>query len=253
MLFLLTLLSLVSSQNNFYKATNIITSSSSISAILLYQGSPSPSVITSLNLTIISETYNRARIRITDLNNQRWEVPNIIIPSTPILLQQANYTITINESPFGLKIVRKLNNQTIFNIDPSQLFQYQNQDIILTTSLNYNLYIYGIGERIANFPLYPGIYTLFSKGLPGYYDNGKPPGKNIYSSHPVYLGIDPKGNSHGGFLLNSNAMDVTIASQSVTFRTIGGIIDYFVFVGPRPEDVVRQYQALIGFPGLVAY
>ena len=56
----------------------------------------------------------------------------------------------------------------------------------------------------------------------------------MYSSHPVYLSVDQKGVASGGFLLNSNAMDVSITKTSVTFRTIGGIIDYFVFVGPEP-------------------
>lgn len=30
--------------------------------------------------------------------------------------------------------------------------------------------------------------------------------KNMYGSHPFYLGLEPDGNTHGVFLLNSNAM-----------------------------------------------
>ena len=254
MFILLALLSLVSSQGNFYSASNIVYSASGISAILTYQGTPSAVIVQTLNLTIITETYNHARIRITDLNSVRWEVPDIVLPpSAPVPLTLANYSISITNSPFGLQVVRKSNSQAIFNIDPSTLFQYQNQDIIMTTSLSYPFYVYGIGERVTNFPLLPGIYTLFSRDAAGPYDNGAAPGKNMYSSQPVYIGLDAQGNAHGGFLLNSDAMDVSVTSQSVTFRTIGGVIDYFVFVGPRPEDVVRQYQALVGFPVLTPY
>ena len=32
----------------------------------------------------------------------------------------------------------------------------------------------------------------------------------------------------------------------ITFRTIGGMLDFFVFLGPEPETVVQQYTRLIG-------
>ena len=252
--FLLALISLVQGQIGYYQAENVSYQSSFISAVLQYQGQAPATTITSLNLTIISETYQRFRIRISDLNNARWEVPDIVIPPAQLAtFATANYTVTLNNSPFGLTVIRKSNNQQIFNINPSSLFQYQNQDIILTTTLNYPFNIYGFGERVTNFPLRPGTYTLFSKDSAGPYDDGQSPGKNMYSSQPMYLGLDASGSAHGGFLLNSNAMDVSVSSSSITFRPIGGIIDYFGFTGPRPEDVVRQYQTLVGFPVLTPY
>lgn len=251
---ILSLLSLVASQSNYYNAVNITFKASSISAILQYQGTPSSSIISSLNLTIISETYTRLRIRITDLNSPRWEVPDIIIPvQAPVPFISANYSVSIHNSPFGLEVTRNSNGQQIFNIDPTSLFQYQNQDIIMTSSLNYSYNIYGFGERVTNFPLNPGIYTLFSRDAAGPYDNGQAPGKNMYSSQPMYLGLDNLGNAHGGFLLNSDAMDISVTSSNITYRTIGGVIDYFVFVGPTPESVVKQYQTLVGFPVLTPY
>jgi alpha-glucosidase (family GH31 glycosyl hydrolase) len=254
MWFFLPLLAVSLAQSNFYTASSIIYSNSSVSAILTYQGAQNSSIISPLNLTVLCESFNYARIRITDLKNPRWEVPDIAVPVSSLLpLSEANYTVAVNASPFGLSITRKTNGQVVFNIDPSQIFQYQNQDIILTSSLNYSFYVYGIGERITNFPLFPGTYTLFAKGLPGPYDDGKPPGKNGYGSHPVYVGLDSQGNAHGGFLMNSDAMDVTVAASSITFRVIGGIIDYYVFIGPTPNAVLQQYHSVIGHPYPVPY
>jgi alpha-glucosidase (family GH31 glycosyl hydrolase) len=63
------------------------------------------------------------------------------------------------------------------------------------------------------------------------------------------------GNAHGAFFLNSNAMEfVSIwndRNKQLQFRAIGGIIDFYVFLGPNPKAVVQQYHDLIGTPHLV--
>ena len=36
--------------------------------------------------------------------------------------------------------------------------------------------------------------------------------------------------------------DVTLQpTPAITFRTIGGILDFFFFLGPTPADVINQY------------
>lgn len=35
-------------------------------------------------------------------------------------------------------------------------------------------------------------------------------------------------------------------SPGITFRTIGGNLEFFVFLGPEPESVVKQYSQIIG-------
>jgi alpha-glucosidase (family GH31 glycosyl hydrolase) len=35
-------------------------------------------------------------------------------------------------------------------------------------------------------------------------------------------------------------------NPGLTFRTIGGILEFFVFLGPEPESVVKQYSDVIG-------
>ena len=32
----------------------------------------------------------------------------------------------------------------------------------------------------------------------------------------------------------------------ITFRTIGGMLEFFIFLGPEPESVVQQYSEIIG-------
>ncbi len=77
---------------------------------------------------------------------------------------------------------------------------------------------------------------------------------NLNAVHPFYLCMEPDGNAHGVFFLNSNAQEVTLGpAPSLVYRTIGGQLDLFFFPGPKPEDVIQQYLTLIGFPAMPAY
>uniref|UniRef100_A0A7I4Y3Y9 P-type domain-containing protein n=1 Tax=Haemonchus contortus TaxID=6289 RepID=A0A7I4Y3Y9_HAECO len=78
--------------------------------------------------------------------------------------------------------------------------------------------------------------------------------KNLYGVHPFYMMLEPDGNAHGVFILNSNAQEVTTApGPALIYRTIGGNLDMYFFPGPSPEEVTQQYLALIGTPFLPAY
>ncbi len=75
---------------------------------------------------------------------------------------------------------------------------------------------------------------------------------NNYGSHPFYLSTRA-GKSHGVFLLSSNGMDVNLKRESLTYRVVGGVFDFYFFVGPSAEQVVQQYQEVIGRPYLMQY
>jgi hypothetical protein len=61
------------------------------------------------------------------------------------------------------------------------------------------------------------------------------------------------GNYHGVLLYSSNGNDILVQPRSLTFRTIGGIIDLYVFPGPTPADVMSQYTKLIGKLNITTY
>ncbi|CAI8017774.1 Probable alpha-glucosidase Os06g0675700 [Geodia barretti] len=63
----------------------------------------------------------------------------------------------------------------------------------------------------------------------------------------------PSGLAHGVFLRNSNGIDVVLGSNSLLYRTIGGVLDFYFFLGPHPEGVVQQYQEVIGRPHMPPY
>ncbi len=53
-------------------------------------------------------------------------------------------------------------------------------------------------------------------------------------------------------MLNSNAMDIDLQPlPALTYTTIGGIVDLYIFTGPTAEEVIEQYWNVIGVRMLV--
>ena len=70
--------------------------------------------------------------------------------------------------------------------------------------------------------------------------------------------VEEDGQAFGVLIFNSNAQDYKLDEfennqAMLTYRTLGGILDVFFFAGPRPEDVIRQYQTVIGTPYMPPY
>nr|BAD18495.1 unnamed protein product [Homo sapiens] len=112
-------------------------------------------------------------------------------------------------------------------------------------------YIYGFGET---------EHTTFRRNMNwntwGMFAHDEPPAykKNSYGVHPYYMALEEDGSAHGVLLLNSNAMDVTLQpTPALTYRTTGGILDFYIVLGPTPELVTQQYTELIGRPAMIPY
>ena len=49
-------------------------------------------------------------------------------------------------------------------------------------------------------------------------------------------------------LLNSNGMDVAATRETVRYSVVGGVLDFYIFMGPTPADVLEQLTRVVGRP-----
>ncbi|ELK27164.1 Sucrase-isomaltase, intestinal [Myotis davidii] len=127
---------------------------------------------------------------------------------------------------------------------------FSNQYLQLMTSVP-STSIYGFGEH--EHPSFKHDMNYVRYGMFAR-DQSPVALSNLYGVHPFYMCIEKDFNAHGVLLLNSNAQDVTLSpSPSLTFRTIGGILDFYMFLGPTPENVIQQYTEAIGRPFMPPY
>ncbi|CAG9314471.1 unnamed protein product [Blepharisma stoltei] len=250
----------VSAFTNPYVVTSVVSNTGGVTVQAQYQAPAdletpaSEQIITNLAITIQYDNPYRVRFTMTDANNARWQVPNAIPSYTPSGAGSF-YSLApiVVGQPLSIKITRTTDNKVVFFLNPSQPFGYNNQDIGFANWLGYPIKVMGLGERISSFVLAQGSYTLYARDRGSPIDTGDTPDSNMYSSQPFYLAVDNQLAAHGGLFLNSNAMTAFVGSNFVGFRTTGGIIDFFLFIGPQPADVINQYHDLIGYPTLVPW
>lgn len=116
--------------------------------------------------------------------------------------------------------------------------------------------IFGLGERVGEFFLKPGTYTIWARDEPSPVENGKRPGNNIYGSHPVFF--TQMSSSPTQFFAvfdnNAGAQDFIISkgsSYSITQIKTSGITDQFIILNNSISSVVASFIKLVGKPLMV--
>ncbi|NXK54571.1 MGA protein, partial [Chauna torquata] len=245
------------SSDNGYSASDVKHTSSGLTANLTFSSSTSrvyeksTSPISTLRLEAIYHSNDMLQFKIYDYANKRYEVPvPLNLPSTPTSTAEHRlYEVTLQTKPFGIQVRRRSTGTVIWD---SQLptFTFSDMFIQISTRLA-SQYVYGFGET---------EHTTYHRDMNwhtwGMFSRDQPPGYklNSYGFQPFYMGLEEDGNAHGVLLLNSNLMDVTFQpTPALTYRTIGGILDFYVVLGPTPEQVVQEYTALVGRPVMPPY
>ncbi|NWW70114.1 MGA protein, partial [Climacteris rufus] len=207
--------------------------------------------ISTLRLEVKYHLNNMLQFKIYDYKTPRYEVPvPLNLPSSPRSTSQDRlYDVALKTKPFGIQIRRRSTGEVIWD-SALPTFTFSDMFIQISTRLA-SQYIYGFGEQ--EHPTFRHDMNWQTWGL---FTRDQPPTYklNSYGYQPFYMALEEAGNAHGVLLLNSNAMDVTFQpTPALTYRTTGGILDFYMVLGPTPELVVKEYTELIGRPVMPPY
>uniref|UniRef100_A0A2C9KG08 P-type domain-containing protein n=1 Tax=Biomphalaria glabrata TaxID=6526 RepID=A0A2C9KG08_BIOGL len=197
---------------------------------------------------------NVARFTFDTPDGKRYKVPKHMNLSPPADQSTLNYELKItNFENFAFQIVRASTKTVIFDIGvgPGSLV-LSDQFLQITTKLP-STNVFGLGEHVHDHFKHDmnKTWTSFARDQPPSWDAMA----NLYGVHPFYTCVeDSEGNTHGILMLNSNAQEYSFTPfPSLTFRTIGGILDFYIFMGSSPEEVIQQYTQVIGRPVMPPY
>ena len=224
-------------------------------------------IIPELNISLTFEHSKYVHLKISDINRKRWEIPRDILNeeyfnrlNEPKRNKPKNFKVeylqTNKEFYFNLYFNTtnesgNIDKNIFYSFDTSKNFLFSNNYINFESHLTSDD-IFGFGERVHNFKLKEGLYTIWPVDQRNYYDNGLG-GNNLYGHQPIALHKTKYKDIWLGFVfLNSNAQDVIITKKFnetvLTHKTIGGIIDYYIIVDNSPENVIKDIHYLIGIP-----
>eukprot|EP00826_Nyctotherus_ovalis_P021366 TRINITY_DN1688_c0_g1_i11.p1 TRINITY_DN1688_c0_g1~~TRINITY_DN1688_c0_g1_i11.p1 ORF type:complete len:843 (+),score=232.08 TRINITY_DN1688_c0_g1_i11:71-2599(+) len=220
----------------------------------------------SLKASLLFESLDERvfRIKITDSQAERWEVP-IYNPDARKYYKQhliKDMGLTYTSPPYKFELADPRTKQVfVATTDTTDTTLYLSDKLI-----EYGLWfpgdaIFGLGERVnPSFELCDGpyrdcTYTSFNKDIDMPVDRGHPPGgKQSYGHQSFYMVRLKNKQFVGVFFLNSNAQDTIIKRRStginVNHKTIGGIVDIYFFYPGAAEEVIKSYHSFIGRPYL---
>uniref|UniRef100_H2ZBD9 alpha-glucosidase n=1 Tax=Ciona savignyi TaxID=51511 RepID=H2ZBD9_CIOSA len=220
---------------------------------LKYAHLPKPSFfnqpVQRLKVEVEEHSEYQLRIKISDAVNSRYEVPLTLSGKKHGKPSDALYEVIYQDNPFAFKVVRRATREVIMDTSVGALI-FEDQFIQLSTKTA-TTHLYGLGE--AEHKNYKHDFFWTRQGLHAR-DEGVKQNANLYGYHPFHITMEREGNAHGVLLLTSNAMEVDLTPlPSITYRTIGGILDFYLFMGPTPEQVIQQYSLAIGTPMMPPY
>eukprot|EP00094_Tigriopus_californicus_P002589 TCALIF_02501-PA protein Name:"Similar to Gaa Lysosomal alpha-glucosidase (Rattus norvegicus)" AED:0.10 eAED:0.10 QI:0/0.75/0.55/0.88/0.75/0.77/9/17/845 len=195
------------------------------------------------------QTESRLRVKLSPLSAERYEVP-IPIERDSNRPQSTLYDVQFSYEPvFSFQVIRKSTGTILFDSSYGGL-TLSDQFLQIASRLP-SENVYGLGEHEQpsfKHDLNWKTWTMFAR------DVSPNPELNLYGTHPYYTVLENDGNAHSVLFKNSNAADVTLTPKpGLVYRTIGGVLDLYFFLGPTPENVVQQYTGALGRHQVPAY
>ncbi|KAH7039727.1 extracellular alpha-glucosidase aglu [Microdochium trichocladiopsis] len=250
-----------------YTASNVQTSDSGITVDLTLAGKACNVYgfdIPNLTLVVAYQSRNRLSVRIVPKYLGAKNYTQYILspdytpqPDNSCDAGSSNSDLVFqwsNTPSFQFQVIRKSDNNVLFDTS-GNVIVFEDQFLELKTSMVPNYNVYGLAENLHSFRLGNNYTQTFwnSYNL----TNDQVRGAYSHSTHPMYLETryaNGTSTSHGVYGRNAHGQDWLLRSDYITYRTIGGSFDFYFLSGPKPKDVISQYQTgIVSTPYIPPY
>ncbi|XP_076322525.1 lysosomal alpha-glucosidase-like [Tachypleus tridentatus] len=171
---------------------------------------------------------------------------NKVEESENVTWDNTEYSVEVPEKGnFYVKVKRKGESRNIFN-NAVGTFVFCDQYIEISTILG-SFNVFGLGQQLSST-----LKLQLDKKRSRFLFSRE--AQNAAGVHPFYLCLEETGKAHGVLLVNSNPMEIITSSlPSLTYRVLGGDLNFHIFLGSSPEDIVKQVSSFVGKPAMPPY
>jgi alpha-glucosidase len=155
--------------------------------------------------------------------------------------------VQIDRGTLGLT-VSDLQGNVLQQDEPGWPAEFHGSSFRVFKKMPTNEHYFGLGDKVGQLDRRGQSFRLWNTDAFLFQESTDP----IYKSIPFFLTMQD-GRSMGFFLDNtwSTNFDFGMAERNIySFGAEGGPIDYYLFYGPDPKEVIRTYAWLTGLPPL---
>ncbi|WP_117168130.1 glycoside hydrolase family 31 protein [Paraliobacillus sediminis] len=160
-----------------------------------------------------------------------------------IVVSSNKSVLVIKKEMLKISIYNEDGNPVVEEIENGFGFN-ENQELICYKKMDHDDHYYGFGEKTSFLDKRGEKMTMWNSDV---YAPHNPEIDALYQSIPYFMTIR-HGKAHGIFLDNPSktVFDMKSSTESYTFTAEAGQLDYYVFIGPTPKEVLEQYTTITG-------
>ncbi|WP_102347550.1 glycoside hydrolase family 31 protein [Bacillus sp. Marseille-P3661] len=160
-----------------------------------------------------------------------------------IMLSSNKLVLKLNKSPFRITAM-DIDGSTLVNETVKGMGHTSTNEVICFKEMLEQDHFYGFGEKTGFLNKRGEKMTMWNSDV---FAPHNPETDSLYQSIPFFMTIRD-GNAHGIFFDNTfkTTFDLKSDPNFYSFKAEGGQLDYYLFAGPTPKDVLEQYTTLTG-------
>ncbi|WP_077623082.1 glycoside hydrolase family 31 protein [Sediminibacillus massiliensis] len=178
----------------------------------------------------------------TAINRQPMQVEMEESEST-FTLRTNKLTIEMNKQPFRLKVMDS-DKRILLNEKEIGMGSGNAGEVICYKTMEADDHFYGFGEKSGFLDKRGEKYEMWNTDV---FAPHNPETDPLYESIPYFMTLR-NGRAHGVFFDNTyrTFFDMKTIDEVYSFMAEGGQLDYYIFAGPAPKDVLEQYTWITG-------